>query len=303
MILFNINCGTLITTLFHIYYLCKSTKNIFITKTQQTMNLFKAIFGGGKEISQEEKKREEEKKQFDILKYDGIRAMKAGQTEYAIKCLDHALTLCDDLECHDYLWQAYFHQGNMTEAYQQLHILADAQPDNDKILLQMAHVCYLMEDYVAMSEVCEKVLLIDDTNTLARYFYALACNAQGDTSNAIAMLTKCITLNPDYFDAHLLRGDIYRKAGNLQEAKDDVSWLLENTGGSEDVFLLAARTASAENDYTNAEKHYSQVIELNPFHIDALRERASVRKELGDVQGGTEDLQLVDELKSRVEAS
>lgn len=260
------------------------------------MNLFRAIFGGGKETSQEEKKREEEKKQFDILKYDGIRAMKAGQIEYAIQCIEHALNLNDDLECHDYLWQAYLHQGNLEEAYQQLHILADAQPDNDKILLQMANVCYQMEDYVAMSEICEKILLIDDTNSLARYFYALTCNAQGDVSNAIAMLTKCIALKPDYLDARLLRGDIYRVAGNLQEAKEDVAWLLENMTNREDVFLLAARTASAENDPSSAEMHYSRVIELNPFHIDALRERASIRGALGNHQGEAEDLHLVEEL-------
>ncbi len=260
------------------------------------MNLFKAIFGSGKETSQEEKKREEEKRQFDILKYDGIRAMKTGQTDYAINCIEHALELHDDLECHDYLWQAYVHQGNLKMAYQQLHILSDAQPDNEKILLQMAHVCYLMEDYVAMSEVCEKVLLIDDTNSLAHYFYAQACNAQGDTANAIAMLTKCITLAPNYLEAYLLRGDIYRIADHLQEAKEDVAWLLENTDKNEDVYLLAARTASGENDYATAERHYSQVIELNPFHIDALRERAAVRKEIGDAQGEMEDLHLVDEL-------
>lgn len=263
------------------------------------MNLFKKIFGNEKKEVSEEKKREEEKKQFDILKYDGIRALKAGQAEYAIKCMEHALQLNDDLECHDYLWQAYLHQGNLTEACQQLHILADAQPDNDKILLQLAHVCYLLEDYVGMSEVCEKALLVDEANPLARYFYALSCNAQGDTSNAIAMLTKCITLKPDYLDARLLRGDIYRKAGQLQEAKEDVAWLLENADKSEDVYLLAARTASAEDDHAAAEGHYSQVIELNPFHIDALCERASERKALGDHQGETEDLQLVDELSAR----
>ncbi len=267
------------------------------------MNLFKAIFGGGKEISQEEKKREEEKRQFDILKYDGIRAMKAGQTDYAVKCMEHALNLYDDLECHDYLWQAYIHQGNLTEAYQQLRILAEAQPDNERILLQMANVCYLMEDYLAMSEVCEKILLIDETNPLARYFYAQACNAQGDTSNAIAMLTKCISLKPDYTDARLLRGDIYRIVGNLQEAQEDVNWLLENTVNNEKTFLLAARIAAAENNHPNAEMHYSQVIELNPFHIDALRERASVRKILGNHQGETEDLHLVDELTIRDKAS
>lgn len=48
------------------------------------MKFFKALFGN-KEEKPEEKKKNEEAKNFDVLKYDGVRALRAGQAEYAIR--------------------------------------------------------------------------------------------------------------------------------------------------------------------------------------------------------------------------
>lgn len=67
----------------------------------------------------------------------------------------------DDLEIHDYLSQVLIQQNELTDAYDELRKLADAQPDNQQIFIRMANVAYMMEDYVAMGDACEKALLID----------------------------------------------------------------------------------------------------------------------------------------------
>ena len=69
------------------------------------MNFFKALFGG-KEEKPEDKKKAEEEKNFDVLKYDGVRALRSGQHDYAIKCFTHALQMKEDLEIRDYMSQA-----------------------------------------------------------------------------------------------------------------------------------------------------------------------------------------------------
>ena len=48
------------------------------------MGFWNALFGG-KELSPEEEKKEQEAKNFDLLKYDGVKAMKMGQTDYAVR--------------------------------------------------------------------------------------------------------------------------------------------------------------------------------------------------------------------------
>lgn len=263
------------------------------------MNLFKALFGGSDQTP-EERKQAETKKQFDALKYDGVRALKVGQAAIAIQCLTQALALQDDLECHEYLSRAYIHSGQLSEAYQELLTLSQAEPDNVQILVQMASVCYMMEDYVAMAEACEKSLLIDNANPLTYYLYAQACHAQEDDANARAMLTKAIQIKSDYGSAYLLRAEIERQSGNLEEARQDVDWLLAHEEeASEDVLLLAARTLLAQGEKNGSLAYYNSVVEVNPFSAEALRERANLRRDLGDEAGAAEDEAQLEDLLSR----
>ena len=169
------------------------------------MNFFKTLFGG-KPKTPEEDKKETEAHNFDVLKYDGKQAMMQGNTEYAVKCLTHALKIkdyavkClthalkikDDPETRDYLSQALIRQGDLLMAYEHLQKLAETEPDNVKIYMRMAHVAYMMEDYNAMSNACEKAMLIDKDMPELMYLYAQACIGLNDSSNAVAMLTKAI---------------------------------------------------------------------------------------------------------------
>ena len=48
-------------------------------------------------------KAKNEQKNFDILKYDGVRAQKMGKLAYAIKCFTEALNIQEDFETMSYL--------------------------------------------------------------------------------------------------------------------------------------------------------------------------------------------------------
>jgi tetratricopeptide (TPR) repeat protein len=185
------------------------------------MNFFKALFGS-KPKTPEEDKKETEEHNFDVLKYDGKQAMMQGNTEYAVKCLTHALKIKDDPETRDYLSQALIRQGDLLMAYEHLQKLAETEPDNVKIYIRMANVAYMMEDYNAMSNACEKAMLVDKDMPELMYLYAQACIGLKDSSNAVAMLTKAINLREDYGDAYLLRGETLLADGKLDDAAEDV---------------------------------------------------------------------------------
>ena len=53
------------------------------------MGIFSSLFGGSKKT--------EEEKNFDILKYDGFRAMRIGNLTYALKCFEEATAIQEDL--------------------------------------------------------------------------------------------------------------------------------------------------------------------------------------------------------------
>ena len=83
------------------------------------MNFFKKLFGSSVSPSEEEQK-EAEGKEFDVLKYDGMRAFKTGETAFAIECFRHALRLQEDLEVRDYLSQALIQSNELLKAYDEL---------------------------------------------------------------------------------------------------------------------------------------------------------------------------------------
>ena len=84
------------------------------------MNFLKVLFGSGDQ-SPEEEKQNEDARHFDLLKYDGVKAMKMGRPDYAVKCFQEALRMNEDLEVRDYLSRAFVTQGEYEQALEQLH--------------------------------------------------------------------------------------------------------------------------------------------------------------------------------------
>lgn len=117
--------------------------------------VYKAV--GGQKTTEEV--RETKERTSIELKYDGVRALRMHQFDLAAKFLEQALQLnAEDLECRDYLSRAYISMGNLRQAYAQLQKISEAQTDNIAVLLRMADVAYMMEDYIAMTDVCDKAL-------------------------------------------------------------------------------------------------------------------------------------------------
>lgn len=262
------------------------------------MNFFQRLFGS-KEEKPEEKKKEEEAKDFDVLKYDGVKALQMGQLDYAIKCFQHALQIQDDMEIHDYLSRALIHSSRLTEAYNELQKLAEAQPDNQQIFIRKAHVAFMMEDYVAMSDDCEKALLIDKENPEVSLLYARAMKGQGDMVNTIAMTTKAISLNENYGDAHLLRGQTLLEMGDTQGAGEDADWLVEKAPDNEDVLLFKAHVEHAKGNDDDAINVYGKVIDANPFCLAAYKERGALLLAKGDKDGAAADAAKVLEINPK----
>lgn len=259
------------------------------------MGFLKTLFGGAQADAAEEKKSAEERN-FDLLKYDGVKALRLGQAEYAIKCFREALKIHNDLEVRDYLSRALVGQGLMDEAMEELHTIMEAEPDNMAVVLQAAHVAYLKEDYDAMTALCEQAIALDADNAMAHFTYGRAELAKGNMVQAVARLTKAVALEEKLGDARLLRAQALMQMGDYQGATEDVEWLLEYTEENEDVTLLHARLERAKGNNEKAIEIYGKVTDLNPFQIEAYRERGQILFEMGDKHGAEEDMQKVLEL-------
>ena len=260
------------------------------------MGFLKAFFGGRVSTPEEEKK-EQENKQFDVLKYDGVRALRTGQADYAVKCFEHALQLQDELETREYLSQAYVATNDLAKADAQLEKLLEMQPDNVSLWLRKAEIAYMADNYDAMSEACEKASAIDGENATAHYLNARAYIGKGNSVVAIAMLTKTISIDETFADAYLLRAQTLLEAGDVKSAEEDVAWLMQNVGDNEDVLVLKARIEERKGNHEESLATYGKVIELNPFNAVAFRERGAIRLQQGDKQGAEEDMKQLLEIQ------
>ncbi len=256
----------------------------------------KSLLGLGKE-AETVKSEDNTAKQFDAFKYDGVRALRTGHMEYAVKCFEHALQISDDLECWDYLSQAYLRLGQMEECYRCLLHLSEAQKDNEKIYQRMAGVAYMREDYEEEQQVSHKILEINPNSVEGHYLLAQSYIGQSNFVLAVAMLTKALSLDPNFVGAHLLRGETLLKMGDLAGATADVELLMQKMADNEDALLLAARVAKAKNDLKAALSYYDRLIDANPFSAIAFRERGSVKYDQGDNEGAEADAKMALEIE------
>lgn len=73
-------------------------------------NFFKSFFSGKSETPESEKQKNDQKN-FEIFKYDGLRAQRMGRPDYAVKCFTEALAIQKEFETMGYLSQLYIQMG------------------------------------------------------------------------------------------------------------------------------------------------------------------------------------------------
>ena len=149
------------------------------------MGLLSSLFGG--KSSEEKQAATQEEKNFDTLKYDGIRARNIHQLPYAIKCFENAIRLKEEPETMMLLANAYLQTDATDDARTTLDRLVEIQPDHLENLLALARVCYLQADYKSMDIACQKAIKLDETNATSYYMAAQAYRGLQNPIQAIVM--------------------------------------------------------------------------------------------------------------------
>ena len=233
------------------------------------MGFFKSFFSGKPDNPMAEQEKAKQKN-FDIFKYDGMRAQRMGRVDYAIKCFTEALTLHDDFETRNYLAQAYTQSNQPEEARKQLEQMARMEPEHTSTFLALANICYILEDYPAMAEAARKAIALEEGNAMAHYLLGKADNGQGDGLMCIAHLTRAIALKEDFTEARLLRAEALVKMRQYKEAREDLEAILAQEPDEENALLLRGQIAEATQNLAEAEADYRRITEVNPFNEQAF---------------------------------
>ena len=233
------------------------------------MRFFKSFFSG-KADTPEAEKRKAEQKNFEIFKYDGMRAQRMGRLDYAIKCFHEALKLQKDFETMGYLAQILIQTNAMDEARSLLTRMTEKEPSYVNSYLTLANVCYMQEDYPAMADAARKAIDIEPDNASAHFLLGRATHRGGDVLMSIAHLTKAIALKEDFTEARLLRAEVLISLNQYKEATEDLDAVLAQSPDEESALLLHGRLSECTGDATAAEEAYRHIITDNPFNEQAF---------------------------------
>jgi tetratricopeptide (TPR) repeat protein len=252
----------------------KENMAIFIAKfiqcTKFTMgNFFKSLFSSSETNNSADIQSKNKQKDFDIFKYDGIRALRMGQVQYAIKCYKEALKIREDKEVMQFLATAYVTLHETDEALNVMNRLVELEPEDLNGRLVRAELFYQMEKEQEAIADCLHVTETNDSQPTAWFLMGKVKRKLKDLSGSIADLTKAIDLKEDFVAARLLRAEIFFEANQVDNALSDIEKLIDTESEEEAAYLLRGRIYEYLGDLAAAANDYNQVVELNPFNEDA----------------------------------
>lgn len=231
-------------------------------------NFFKSLFFGKSETPENEKQKNDQKN-FEIFKYDGLRAQRMGRPDYAVKCFTEALVIEEDFETMNYLSQLYIQIGEIEKARNLLERMTEMEPTVINTFLSLANVSYIQEDYQTMDEAAQKAIALEESNATAYYLLAKANKGLNDTLMTIAHLTKAIVLKDDFTEARLMRAEALIEMKQYKEAQEDIDTILTVNSEEETAILLRGKIKEANGQEEEAEVDYRFVTEINPFNEQA----------------------------------
>ncbi len=289
------------------------------------MGILNKLFGGAKNAEHSE-----DEKKFDILKYDGIRALNIGKLAYAVKCLEEAVGLKAESEAYSKLADAYLRMDKEEDALHTLERYAEALPEDPRVHCMLAQYHYEHADYATMKKSSDRALALAPQSPAVLYLCAEAAVGLNDVMDAIVKLTQAIAQKEDYAEAYLLRAQVLWGMKQAREALADVEKLLTLNVDDEQALLLKSRILAStghkeeaiallrqvlttdpffddayltlgtlyltDKDFDAAIGVYDEAIDINPMFAQAYHERGRVKLLKGDKDGSVEDIKRAMEL-------
>ena len=232
------------------------------------MGFFKTLFTG-KEDTDEEQAEERQRNDFDMFKYDGIQALRIGQTDFGIACLQRALDIHDDPEARQHLVNALLRADNLDGAIQHLAHLVASDPDNQSLAISLAELYYQHEEYERATETSRDAATRFPDLPQPHLIMAKVCRAEGKLIEAVGEATVAISLDATFDEAYQLRASILAEMGQYAEAEADADHVLAANADADEALKIKAQCLQAAGHADEAEHVYRRLIELNPFDTEA----------------------------------
>lgn len=199
-------------------------------------------------------------------------------------------TLCAPLSL-----QAFSQQDKFADAVKKVYDEElKEQPDNYNVLFRRAHLYYGQNQYnQALRDIDRAILLMPKSDDdLLVQAYSLRGNIyliEKDYKKAVDDFSLACQLNPYSYS------DLYQKAnaeylyGDYDAAKSSFQRLQRIDNRSLEALIGLARVAVKQQNLGLANEYVDQAVAIYPSNPEAYIRRASVRQQLGNMQGAADD--------------
>ena len=261
------------------------------------MGLFSSIFSSAKPEGDNEQK--VDLKQFDVLKYDGIRALRISKPAYALKCFTEALKIQQDIETMKYLVAVCNNLDMNDLALETLNNMIDLGEEPANSLLMRANFFFTNELYAETAIDCEQTIELEPDNYTAYFLLAKTEVALGERTKAISHLDKATGIKEDFAEGFALRADIYLALEKGNEALEDIEKVIELMPEDETAYLLRGRINELLGNAQAAFLDYQQALDRNPFNESAYLLAGQLMVSQGKY---TEAIALYDEATEQIDS-
>ena len=253
--------------------------------THNQMSFISNLFSNKKDKEQAEKD-----KNFDMFKFDGVRAQRMGKNKYAEQCFLKALEIKEEYETLFYLANLYIANGMDNDAINAIERMMKCEPD---IITPYEMAAQVMlrnnmpekaEDYIL------KALQTDSNNAELLCFLASAEAESGKYEEAIRDASKAIAIKEDFIDALIFRAGTYLKQGDSRNALTDAERVMQLDENNESAIKLTAEIYSAECRKEEAVEMFDKMILLNPYNSEAYSGKARILTEEGKAEAAKDVL-------------
>jgi tetratricopeptide (TPR) repeat protein len=228
------------------------------------MGFFSSLFSSSSASPEEEKARKDEQN-FDVLKYDGIRAAKIGQLKYAAKCFENALELRNDFETKGHLVGIYTAMDRPEDALSLVSEMVNEEPTHTDTRFVKIDLLLVLDRYQEVVEECEAVLSANQSNAEALYKMARAKKGLSDALGSLTAVSKSLSINPENAEAYRLRAQLLDDMNQTSDAIEDMDKAIEYKRDEDLYFVERGNLYAKKGNFDKAEADYDKAIELNPF--------------------------------------
>lgn len=233
------------------------------------MSLLKTLFSFAGNDSADSAERENNRK-FDILKYDGIKALKIGKNGYAVRCFKEATIIKEEFETLGFLAATLVQLEEYAEALEIYARMCEMQPENGTPRLQRASILLTNGQAQQALDECLATPHSSDTVVHKETLTARALHALHEYEQAIVHIETACKAGKVETEVATLKAHIYIDANQPEKAVREATLAIDSTDENEEAFLLRAKANEMLNNHQQALSDYNEVLELNPFSQQAV---------------------------------